>query len=289
MRFGAKVDNYGAHVEAFGLDEPAIRAEAAGFSSLWLSDHVVMPSIASSPFPFSDDGSMHWEPDDPWFDPIVSMAYLAAITKTVEVAVGILLAVLRPPVVLAKQIATVDALSKGRVVLGVGAGWLAEEFEALGVPFEARGDRLNEWMALCRSCWTGQPLAFSGVYYQLPSGVICLPRPHRPVPMIVGGMSAQALRRAALIGDGWIPLLRPSDDIICVISTGLEVIRETALRANRDLAGWRCIFNAHTPSEVAPLLSHLRDLGVTDVVVDVDYSAPDGPAEALAILQRALR
>lgn len=285
MRYGAFVDNYGAHVGMFGLDSPAARAEAAGFSSLWLSDHIVMPGVIKSRYPFSSDGVAHWAPEDPWFDPISSLAFLAATTRTVELAVGVLVAVLRPPVVLAKQLATVDSLSDGRIVLGVGAGWLAEEFAALGVPFALRGDRLDEWIALCRSCWTGRPEAFHGRYYDLPAGMLCYPVPKRRVPIIVGGMSTRALRRAALIGDGWIPLLKPSDDIVGVIGNGVTQVRRMAEEAGRDLAGWRCIYNATTPSQVAPLLSELQKVGVTDVVVDVDYASPEGPEAAIDVLR----
>lgn len=285
MRFGAKVDNYGEHVTRYGITGPTMLCEVAGFDSVWLSDHVVMPTNMSSPFPFSDDGETHWRPDDPWFDPVTCLGFLGALTRRVELGVGVLIGTLRQPVVVAKEIATVDTLTSGRVVLGVGAGWLAEEFEALGVPFAARGERLDEWIALVRACWTGRPEAFEGGFYTLPPGVLCYPMPLGAVPVLVGGMSPGALARAALLGDGWMPLLRPSDSATEVIGEGMARIREIAARAGRDLTGWRCVYTAETAETVAPLLPALAALGVTDVVVDIDYSAADGPPTALAVLR----
>ncbi len=289
VRFGAKVDNYGEQVTRYGIAEPTMACEAAGFDSVWLSDHVVMPSRTNSPFPFSDDGQAHWRPEDPWFDPVTCLGFLGALTQRVELAVGVLIGTLRQPVVVAKEIATVDRLTSGRVVLGVGAGWLAEEFEALGVPFAARGERLDEWIRLVRACWTGRPGAMAGRFYTLPPGVLCYPVPARPVPVLVGGTSSAALTRAALVGDGWVPLLRPCDTVTTVVGEGLARIREIAAGAGRDLTGWRCVYNADTPERVAPLLPDLEVLGVTDVVVEVDYSAADGAMTALALLRENVR
>jgi probable F420-dependent oxidoreductase len=289
LRFGAKVDNYGPAVQRLGLAEPAARAEAAGFSSLWLSDHVVMPPRTRSRFPFTDDGLIYWDPRDPWYEPVVCLAVLAAATATAEIGTGILLAALRQPIVLAKQLASIDAMSRGRLLVGVGAGWMEEEFEVLGVDFHRRGERLDEWLTLMRRCWTGEPGPFDGAHYRLPGDVFCYPTPARSVPIIVGGMSARALRRAAVTCDGWLALPRPADDVIAVVRDAMIEVRSFAAAAGRDLAGWRCILNAHDPGAVAPLLPRLIELGVTDVVVDIDYDAPDGPQRAFQVLRDAAR
>ena len=168
LRFGAKVDNYGPAMARLGLAQPAARAEAAGFSSLWLSDHVVMPPQTRSTFPFSDDGLIYWDPRDPWYEPVVCLPVLAAATTKAEIGVGVLLAALRQPIVLAKQLASIDAMSHGRLLLGVGAGWMEEEFEILGTDFHSRGERLGEWLTLLRQCWTGTPEPFEGKHYSLP-------------------------------------------------------------------------------------------------------------------------
>ncbi|MGI9005741.1 MAG: TIGR03619 family F420-dependent LLM class oxidoreductase [Streptosporangiaceae bacterium] len=289
IRFGAKVDNYGPAMVSLGLAGPAARAEAAGFSSLWLSDHVVMPSRTRSRFPFTEDGNIYWDPRDPWYEPVVCLPVLAGATETAEVGVGVLLAALRHPVLLAKQLASIDAMSAGRLLLGVGSGWMAEEFAALGVPFEDRGQRLDELITVLRLCWTGQPGAFSGHFYHVPADMFCYPVPTRPVPVIVGGMSAPALRRAAVLGDGWLALPKPSDDPLAVVRDAMTYVRETATAGGRDLSGWRCILNAHEPHLIAPLLPQLLDQGVTDVLVDLDYADPDGPATAFEMLSAAAR
>jgi alkanesulfonate monooxygenase SsuD/methylene tetrahydromethanopterin reductase-like flavin-dependent oxidoreductase (luciferase family) len=172
----------------------------------------------------------------------VSLAYIASATNTAEIAVGVLLAVLRHPVVVAKQMASVDRLTGGRVVLGVGAGWLAEDFEALAGPFALRGERLDEWTAVCRNCWTGRTKEYKGRHYRLPAGVLCYPTPSRAVPLLVGGISDRAIRRAALIGDGWIPLLRTSDDVVRVIGDGLRRAAASTEAAERHHSQWRCAY-----------------------------------------------
>jgi probable F420-dependent oxidoreductase len=218
----------------------------------------------------------------------VCLAELAAATSSAEIGVGVLLAALRHPLLLAKQLASVDALSGGRLVLGVGAGWMAEEFEIMDVPFGSRGERLDEWITLLRRCWTGEPGPFAGRHYSVPDGTFCYPVPARRIPVIIGGMSPAALRRAAR-ADGWLALPRPSQDVVAVVRDGMTLVRAAARAAGRDLAGWRCILNAHLPQDVAPRLPELAALGVTDVVVDLDYDAPDGPRRAMDLLRAASR
>jgi probable F420-dependent oxidoreductase len=285
LRFGAKVDNYGPAVARLGLARPAARAEAAGFSSLWLSDHVVMPPKTRSKFPFSDDGLIYWDPRDPWYEPVVCLPVLAAATTTAEIGIGVLLAALRQPIVLAKQLASIDAMSNGRLLLGVGAGWMEEEFEILGADFHRRGERLGEWLTLLRQCWTGTPEPFEGKHFSLPGDVFCYPTPVRRVPIVVGGMSPPALRRASVACDGWLALPKPADDMVAVVRDAMVQVRAFAAAAGRDLTGWRCIVNGHDPVQIAPLLPRLIELGVTDVVVDIDYDDPDGPQRAFQLLR----
>ena len=153
--------------------------EASGFASLWVSDHVVMPATVTSRYPYASDGVATWATDEPWYDSIVALAMAAAVTESVELGTAVLVLPQRQPVVLAKQVASLDRLAGGRVVLGVGAGWLAEEFAALATPFEARGRAPTSGSILLRSCWTGRPDAFDGAHYR------CRPTSsasrHRPV------------------------------------------------------------------------------------------------------------
>src|SRR5690606_20422202 len=144
LRLGAKLPSSGVAPDGRPIGELARAAEEAGFDGVWVSDHVVMPREISSRYPFSPDGVMSWEPEAPWVDALIAMAAAAQATEAVDVGVGVLIAPLRNPLVLAKQVATLDLLSGGRTVVGVGAGWLREEFEALRVPFERRGEILDE-------------------------------------------------------------------------------------------------------------------------------------------------
>ena len=182
MRFGAKLDNYGPLVADLGVVDPARRAEAAGFDSIWCSDHVVMPETVRSRYPFSDDGSIRWDPHEPWYDAVVWCTAIAMATERVEVGTAVMLAALRHPVVLAKQLASIDALSGGRLVAGFGAGWMSEEFDALGVPFKSRGQRLDEWIDVCRSVWSGRVSRIDGEHFSLDHDIVTEPRPERDDP-----------------------------------------------------------------------------------------------------------
>jgi probable F420-dependent oxidoreductase len=282
MRFGAKLDNYGPLVSRLGVAEPARRAEAAGFDSIWTSDHVVMPEVVTSRYPFTDDGTIKWDPDEPWYDPIVWCAAIAVVTERVEIGTAVLLAGLRHPLVLAKQMASIDALSGGRFVAGLGAGWMREEFDALGVPFESRASRLDEWIDICRLTWTGRAARVDGEHFSLDLPLVTEPRPAHPIPILIGGMSDAALRRIAVRADGWVPLVRGSKDPIAVIGEGVTRLHELLAAAGRGEVEPRVVYNAAAPADAGARLAGLERAGVTDVMVDVDYTDPDGPERALA-------
>jgi probable F420-dependent oxidoreductase len=286
IRVGAKVPNSGPLPARLGLTTMARRLEEAGFASLWLSDHIVQPETITSRYPFSADRRATWPTDDPWYDAVVSMAMIAAVTERVEVGVAVLVLPLRHPVELAKQVATIDALSAGRTVLGVGAGWQAEEFAALGVPFEDRGRRTDEWLALLRDCWTGRPAATSGGLYELPAGVLCFPTPVRRPPLLVGGMSPAAFRRAAA-ADGWLALQPAGLLDLEPLAAGVAAVREAADEPMRLRFVLRITLSSGLTDEVAALLPELDGLGFNDVIVDVDWDQPDGTARAAEVLLAA--
>src|SRR4029077_1015710 len=144
-----------------------------------------------------------WPLDDPYLEPMVVLGAAAAATTRISIGTSVMIAPMRHPVLMAKQAATIDALSGGRLVLGVGVGWLREEFEALGADFDARGEVLDEWIAIARACWTGSAGPFEGKHYRLPGPIYCRPAPSGGIPLLVGGMSRQALRRASVAG-GWL-------------------------------------------------------------------------------------
>ncbi|GAA0985658.1 hypothetical protein GCM10009555_061490 [Acrocarpospora macrocephala] len=267
MRIGAKLPNFGPLVRDRGLAAMAAELEAAGYDSIWLSDHIVIPADPRSRYPFSASGKASSRTDTPWYDAIVCLAQLAAVTRRAELGIGVLVLPLREPVTLAKQLASIDVLSGGRVTLGVGAGWLAEEFEPVGVPFETRGRRMDEAIEVMRRIWTGAPDAFEGRHFGLPAGLGSLPRPEHDIPIVVGGMSAAALRRAAKAGDGWFAFQNADAIDLDQLAKGAAT-----------LGGGRLVLRVAGPAErVASLVPGLRDAGVHDLVVDVDWSVPEGP------------
>jgi probable F420-dependent oxidoreductase len=171
----------------------ARQAESCGFDSLWAGEHVVLPDPRVPPSPM--------EPTEPILDPLVSLAFLAAHTTRLLLGTGIVILPQRNPVVLAKQVASLDAVSEGRLVLGIGAGYLEPELNAIGVPMSERGARTDEFLAAMRALWYAERPAYEGRFARF-SGVQAHPRPRR-VPIVVGGHTPAAHRRAVEQGDGW--------------------------------------------------------------------------------------
>jgi probable F420-dependent oxidoreductase len=173
----------------------ARRAEELGYDSLWAGEHVVLPSPKVRPSPM--------EPDEPILDPLVALAHLAAVTERVRLGTGVIILPQRNPVVLAKQLASLDVVSGGRLLFGLGVGYLEPEMRAIGTPMEARGARCDEYLAAMRALWEAEAPAFRGEHVSF-EGVDAHPRPiQRPLPVVVGGHSAAAHRRAARHADGW--------------------------------------------------------------------------------------
>lgn len=205
MRFGIDLGTIGPHASPDRIGRLAGRAEALGFDSVWVTDHLVVPTRIESVYPYGPPGSFNPETRGNYYEAIASMAWVAGATKRVRIGVSVLVVPYRNPVLAAKQLATLDALSGGRVILGIGVGWLAEEFEALAVPhFHRRGALTDEYIRLYRALWSGEPTAFEGEFYTLRE-VICRPRPAQPggPPIWVGGNGNPALRRAVELGSAW--------------------------------------------------------------------------------------
>lgn len=275
--------NSGALPLEAGIPTLARTLEDAGFDSLWVSDHIVMPREIRSRYPFAADGRPTWPSETPYVDALVALALIAAVTERPVIGTAVLVLPLRQPVVAAKQLASIDVASGGRLCLGIGAGWLREEFEALNVPFHSRGTRFEEWAALLRRCWTGQPEPFEGAHYTLPPGILCLPTPRHEIPILVGGHAERSLRRAGAIGSGW--LAHQSIDAIDAdeIIRGREMMAEAAGAAGRDAEALkvvlRVINTAGRTDELARRLPELVRAGVDEVIVDVDWQAGDPRSE----------
>ncbi len=217
------------------LVDCAAAADELGFSSLWLGEHIVATAGYRSSHP-TQDGRADLtptrrivEPDTALLDPFVALSAVAASTKRLEVATGIYLLALRHPLLTARAGCSVHDLSRGRFVLGVGSGWLEEEFEALGVPFASRVSRLEESIGILRAAWSGGYFSYTGRHYALRSLQVS-PRPC-PIPLFLGGNSEPALERAARLGDGWLSSGTPTP------TDALGVTRPAADAARSG--GWR--------------------------------------------------
>ena len=217
MRIGIALPNYGPLASPETIGRLAERAAACGADSVWVSDHLVAPVGVTSVYPY--DRRPQPVPGDmgvieQFYEPLITLAYLAGRVPGVRLGVSAYVMPYRNPVVTAKQVASLDALSAGRLILAVGVGWLKEEFEALGVPYDDRGRRTDEYLQVAKALWAGGEARFDGRTYRLPpvrTGPAPAQRPHPP--LWIAGNSARAFRRAARLGDGWHAIDLTPDEI----------------------------------------------------------------------------
>ncbi len=265
MKFGIAFANIGPFVEPEAACRLARAAEQAGFDSVWTVDHVVVPAGYRSTYPYDPSGRLPSGEDAPFPDPLVWLAFVARETRRIRLGTGILILPQRNPLVLAKQLATLDVLSGGRVTLGVGVGWLEEESRALGVPFEGRGRRLEEFVAAMRTLWTQDRATFEGDHVSFADSVL-RPQPvQRPIPVLIGGHTELAARRAGRIGDGFFPLGAQGDALRGLLAT----MRRAAEGAGRDPSSVEVTVSSHhlDPADPAAEIDTLIADGVDRVVV----------------------
>lgn len=206
MKIGLLFANTGPFVEPSGLAALATTAEAIGIESLWAIEHAAVPVGYETPYPYSRSGRMKGGDNLALPDPLLWLGYAAALTQRLKLATGVLILPQRHPIYTAKELATLDVLSEGRLIAGVGIGWLAEEFDALGIPFAERAARSEECIRGIRSLWGPGPSTFEGEHYRW-RGLESNPKPVQPggVPLVIGGHVAAAARRAAVLGNGFFP------------------------------------------------------------------------------------
>jgi probable F420-dependent oxidoreductase len=279
MKFGIPFANTGPFTKPDGAAAFARAAEEAGFESLWTVEHVVVPSGYESTYPYDPSGKMPGGEKAPIPDPLIWLAYVAASTSTIRLATGILILPQRNPVVLAKELATLDRLSEGRLDLGIGVGWLEEEFDALGVPFADRGARTDDYVEAMRALWTGEPASHHSEFVEF-TDCIMRPRPTQErIPIHIGGHTDVAARRAGRLGDGFFPAKGSHAELARLF----EVVRTTASENGREAdaieltAGGDGAFGAGALDEIKAL----ADLGVTRVVVP-SFLFWEDTADALA-------
>jgi probable F420-dependent oxidoreductase len=230
VHFGIAFANIGPMVEPDAAVAFATAAEAAGFESIWTVEHVVVPSEYRSPYPYSPSGKMPGADDSPIPDPLTWLTFVAAATSSIKLATGVLILPQRNPVVLAKQTATLDRLSGGRLLLGIGVGWLEEEFDAIGVPFTERGARTDDAVAAMRALWTEDAASHHSAFTNF-DHCILRPRPAQSsIPIHVGGHTEVAARRAGRLGDGFFPGKGSHDGLARLF----QLARTTAVEHDRD-------------------------------------------------------
>lgn len=209
------------------------RVEEMGFESVWTGEHVMIPRDYASAYPFNTSGRIGVPPETHFIDPLIALSHVAAHTTTLRLGTGINLLPQSNPLLFAKQVASLDHLSKGRVLLGLGVGWLAEEFTAMGVPFAGRGRRFDDYLRAVKKVWSGVEVEHQSDYLNW-SGFKSYPLPHAPSgpPIIIGGHSPAALRRTVATGDGWFAFPKSHDEL----SGLLGQLRDRAAAAGRDPA-----------------------------------------------------
>ncbi len=233
------------------LDAVAEGAEARDIGTIWVGEHVVLFEEYASRYPYAEDGRIPAPPGSGLLDPLITLTYLGARTSTVRLGTAMLLLPQRNPVYVAKEVSTLDRLSGGRVDLGVGVGWLREEFDALNVPWEHRGRRTDEYLEVLRTLWVDNPSSYHGETYDLPDCEM-FPKPvQQPHPPIhVGGETAAAMRRVARVGQGWHTFNRSPAELAAGLSE-LDAHLEEAGRSRADIRITVCpYFQQLTPDAV---------------------------------------
>jgi probable F420-dependent oxidoreductase len=211
MDWGVHLPHLGRSVGRESLIEFSQEIDRLGFHSAWTSDHVCWPADVNSKYPYTADGSFPATPDMGWLDPLGTLQFVAACTENLRLGITVLILPYRLPVVTAKQLATIDVLSNGRLILGVGVGWMQEEAEVLGMPWDQRGKRSDEQLEIFNALFTEENPSYDGEFYQFPA-VGFEPKPIQdPVPVWVGGASGAAFRRTAKFGHGFHAAFQPLD------------------------------------------------------------------------------
>jgi probable F420-dependent oxidoreductase len=232
-------------------------AEEAGFEGVLLSDHLFFPGDLRSKYPYSEDGKPMFDGSMPFPEPFVAIAAMAAATTRLRFGTMVYILPLRHPLEVAKAAGTAAVLSRGRVLLGTGAGWIREEYAALGVEFASRGRRYDEMIEVMRKAWTGRMVEHRGPVFDLGSFQMS-PAPAAPVPIAIGGVGPAALRRAARLGDGWIGTGQSPDEAAVLLAKLAELRRE----AGRAAEPFEAIVPLTTPPE-PDTIARLADAGMT--------------------------
>jgi probable F420-dependent oxidoreductase len=301
MKFGVSLNHRGPQARPEIMTRFAQRADALGFDSLTVSDHIVVPKAMPPNYPYHPKGEFSWQAARDFYEPLTTLMYLAGRTNRLRLGVSVLILSYRNPIVTAKMLSTIDALSEGRMFLGVGTGWWEDEYKALGMPeaFADRGARTDEHLRIYKTLWSQENPQFKGKYHQF-GDLEFSPKPYRKtgIPIWIGGHTTRALRRTAEFGDVWHPIgLRPPAGLdpkeLDAKRRELDALTAKAGRDPKAISiAFRCPL-AFDPKQRAPMAGSTAQLiddirayqqaGVSHMTLDI---ARESPQATLDVLQR---
>ncbi len=291
MHLGVALPHTGPVASAQAITSLAQRAEALGFHSVWVLDRLLYPLNPTAQYPGNPQGEIPIAMQIT-YEPFTVLAFTAAATKKILLGTSVLVTCYRSPVLAAKVAATLDQLSGGRLILGLGAGWSTDEFSAVGESFHDRHEKADEYVRVLKTLWAEPQPSFSGTYYRVAKSIF-LPQPvqtHGP-PIWVGGNSKRAMRRAAEYGDGWHPTSRIGP---AKLAEGMKYIQEQARRAGRSSQAvkatlrWNAsdLIREFSAEEVLQTLLAFRAVGVEHVCFDLNVPQPSSLSEMLECMER---
>jgi probable F420-dependent oxidoreductase len=284
VEFGCHLPMFGPLATRANLLAFAREMEGLGYDSLWASDHVIVPYTIASRYPYNPSGQFPLPPDSTFLDPLTALGLVAGVTERARLGTTVLVLPHRHPVLAAKMLATLDHLSGGRVILGAGVGWMREEIEILGAPFDQRGAWSDEAIRVMRACWREERTSFQGRFFRF-EAIGCFPKPVRgDIPIWMGGHAKPALRRIAALADGWhaafptapemeagIALLKQEcasqgrrfEELTITLRAGLSIRESRGGSDRRVLQG--------TPEQIVGDLRQFQALGVSHVLMEARY------------------
>ena len=282
MKFGCHLPIWGPGATREALITLARRVEAMGFDSVWASDHVVIPFQISSRYPYNATGDFPLSPTTDFLEPLTVLSLVAGVTERLRLGTTVLVLPHRHPVLAAKMLATLDHLAPGRVILGAGVGWMREEIELLGAPYDQRGAWTDEAIEIMRACWRDERVSHRGRFFNFPE-IGVAPKPARgTIPIWIGGHTPRAMRRVAELGEGWHAAFATPD----VMRKGLVELQAACEKVGRNPAevtlSVRLGLAAKRPSsEVLDELKALRDVGVSHVIVETRVASAEDMTQLL--------
>lgn len=278
MKFGIVPINLSEFTDPQVLIPFVQKAERLGYESVWTAEHVIIPKHYDSVYPYNPSGKVPFRPDAAIIDPLVALTFIAAATSQLRLGTGVNILPQTNPLYLAKWASSIDHLSQGRLMLGLGIGWLQEEFAAIGVPFAQRGKRSDEYLAALKAVWTGQEIDFQGEFVRW-QGFQMRPAPAQAggVPLVIGGVSAPAIRRTVRHGNGWYVIGKDLDEY----RAHMRALDDECRRQGRNRAELEITAYWDYYRQGADSLSAYQELGVDRLLINVRALRHDSTDAAL--------